>query len=273
MPESNGRLGALQVSFPTAPAPALFLGHGTPMNAVEKNRYTAAWRALAAGYPRPRAILSISAHWYAPGLAVTADAAPRTIHDFRGFPAQLYAVRYPAPGAPDIAERVSRALEPRPVEASLDWGLDHGTWSVLIHMYPEASIPVVQLRIDPRQPPAFHYAVGRDLAALRDEGVMILGSGNVVHNLAQINWDANAAPYEWAAEFEATVKSRVLAREHAALIEYDDGSAAARRSIPTPDHYLPLLYVLGAQRPGESAEVPLTGIDLGSISMLAVAVG
>jgi 4,5-DOPA dioxygenase extradiol len=243
------------------------------MNALETNRYTAAWRELAAAYPRPRAILAVSAHWYAPGLAVTADEAPRTIHDFRGFPAELYAVRYPAPGAPDIALRAAGALAPRAVEASLDWGLDHGTWSVLIHMYPEATIPVVQLRIDATQAPEFHLSVGRAIAPLRDEGVMILGSGNVVHNLAAINWDDAAPPYDWAVEFEAAVKSRVLARDHRALVGYHDGTGAARLSIPTPDHYLPLLYVLGAQHAAEAVSVPLTGIDRGSISMLAVAVG
>jgi 4,5-DOPA dioxygenase extradiol len=243
------------------------------MNALETNRYTAAWRALAASYPRPRGILAVSAHWYAPGPAVTADQSPRTIHDFRGFPAQLYAVRYPAPGAPDIAQRVAGALAPRAVEASLDWGLDHGTWSVLIHMYPEATIPVVQLRIDATESADFHFAVGRAIAPLRDSGVMILGSGNVVHNLAAINWDAAAPPYDWAVEFEAAVKSRVLARDHRALIGYDDGTGAARLSVPTPDHYLPLLYVLGAQDAAETATVPLTGIDRASISMLAVAVG
>jgi 4,5-DOPA dioxygenase extradiol len=261
------------VKSPTSRAPALFLGHGTPMNALEANRYTAGWRELAGAYPRPRAILAVSAHWYAPGLAVTVDRAPRTIHDFRGFPAELYGVRYPAPGAPDIAQQVARALTPRAVEESLDWGLDHGTWSVLIHMYPDATVPVVQLRIDARQAPQAHFLVGRELTALRDEGIMILGSGNVVHNLAQINWDEAAAPYDWAVEFEAAVRSRVLARDHRALIAYDDGDGAAQLSVPTPEHYLPLLYVLGAQHAAEPVSVPLTGIDRGSISMLTVAVG
>jgi 4,5-DOPA dioxygenase extradiol len=269
----SGDRGGLRVNAPTQRAPALFLGHGTPMNALESNRYTAAWRELAAAYPRPRAILAVSAHWYAPGLAVTADHAPRTIHDFRGFPTELYAVRYPAPGAPDVARPVVRALQPRAVEASLDWGLDHGTWSVLIHMYPDATIPVIQLRIDAMQAPEFHFSVGRELAPLRDEGVMIVGSGNVVHNLARINWDEAAPGFRWAVEFEAAVRARVLARNHGALIDYDDGSDAAQLSVPTPEHYLPLLYVVAAQHSADAVSVPLTGIDRGSISMLAVAVG
>jgi 4,5-DOPA dioxygenase extradiol len=252
--------------------PALFLGHGNPMNALHENAWTRAWAALGAGLmPRPRAVLSISAHWYVPRTAVTAMAAPRTIHDFGGFPRELFAVRYPAAGDPALAVRVQELLAPLLVGADGSWGLDHGTWSVLCHVFPEADVPVVQLSIDETQPPAFHYQLGTRLRALRDEGVLILGSGDVVHNLEAYAWGARPAqPYDWALRFESTVRERLLAGDHAALIDYGALGDDALLSVPTPEHYLPLLYVMGASSPGELVTFPAEGIDGGSVSMLAV---
>ena len=253
--------------------PAVFLGHGSPMNAVQRNRYTQAWRQLGASLPAPRAVLSISAHWYVPGVAVTAMAEPRTIHDFFGFPRELFDIRYPARGDPKLAARVSQLLAPLPVEPDQSWGLDHGTWSVLVHIYPEATVPVVQLSIDSRQPAQFHYELGRRLAPLREEGVLILGSGNVVHNLSRVVWEPDAAPYDWAVEFAEQVRADIARGEHQPLIDYRGLGAAALAAVPTPEHYLPLLYVLGSQTPGEVVQVPIDGIELGSIGMMSVVVG
>lgn len=258
-----------------ARAPALFLGHGNPLNALRENAWTRAWAALGAGLdPRPRAVLAISAHWYIAGTAVTAMPAPRTIHDFGGFPRELFAVRYPAPGDPGLAGRITALLAPLRVEADHSWGLDHGTWSVLRHMFARADVPVVQLSIDETRPPAFHYELGERLRPLRDEGVLILGSGDVVHNLEAYAWGARPAePYEWALRFEATVRERLRAGDRASLIDYPALGEDALLSVPTPEHYLPLLYALGASDPEEFVTFPTDGIDGGSISMLAVRFG
>lgn len=254
--------------------PALFIGHGSPMNAIENTVYSRQWRALAARLPRPRAIVAISAHWYRPGTAVTVNARPRTIHDFGGFPRDLYEVQYPAPGAPDLALRLRTLLEP--VETTLDdgWGLDHGTWSILCHMYPEADVPVVQLSIDSDRAPSFHLAIGRSLAQLRDEGVLLLGSGNVVHNLRRYDWSgADGAGQDWALRFEEQVQSLIEAGEHDALVEYTGLGPDAKLSIPTPEHYLPLLYVLGGRRADDRVRFPVKGVQGGSVSMLSVELG
>lgn len=254
--------------------PAVFVGHGNPMNALHRNAWTAAWGALGKAIPHPRAILAVSAHWYVRGTRVTADESPKTIHDFGGFPPQLYQVEYPAPGSPELAHRVEELLSPIQVVAANDWGLDHGTWSVLAHLFPQADVPVVQLSIDRTQPPAFHYALGERLSALRDEGVLVLGSGNLVHNLEAYAWgDHSTAPYEWAVRFEERVKQLVLTGHHKPLIEYAALGPEALLSVPTPDHYLPLLYVLGAQRQGELVGFPASGVDGGSISMLSIRLG
>jgi 4,5-DOPA dioxygenase extradiol len=255
--------------------PAVFLGHGNPMNALQQNAWTRAWAALGAGLaPRPRAVLAISAHWYIAGTAVTAMTAPRTIHDFGGFPRELFAVRYPAAGDPALAGRVTELLAPLPVERDQSWGLDHGTWSVLCHVFPEADVPVVQLSIDGTQPPAFHYELGTRLRPLRDEGVLILGSGDVVHNLEAYAWGRHPAqPYDWALRFESTVCERLVAGDYASLINYSAFGNDALLSVPTPEHYLPLLYVLGTSVPGEFVTFPTEGIDGGSVSMLAVRFG
>jgi len=254
--------------------PAFFFGHGNPMNAIATNAYTEAWRTIGARTPRPRAILSISAHWYVPGTGVTVSTAPRTIHDFGGFPRELYAVRYPAPGDPALARRVQELLAPLPVVLDSSWGLDHGTWSVLCHVYPEADIPVVQLSIDERQPAAFHYDIGRRLAPLRAEGVLIVGSGNLVHNLHAYAWGAHTPePYDWAVRFEKEARGLLVTGDSQPLVDYESLGRDALLSIPTPDHYLPLLYVLGARQAGDAVTFPIEGIDGGSVSMLAVQIG
>jgi 4,5-DOPA dioxygenase extradiol len=259
----------------SARLPAVFLGHGNPMNALQENAWTRAWAALGAGLgPRPRAVLAISAHWYIPGTAVTAMAAPRTIHDFGGFPRELFAMRYPAPGDPALAAQVAGLLAPLQVEADQSWGLDHGTWSVLCHVFPQADVPVVQLSIDETRPPAFHYELGTRLRPLRDEGVLIVGSGDVVHNLEAYAWGRRPAqPYDWALRFESTVRERLMKGDRATLVDYPALGEDALLSVPTPEHYLPLVYVLGASEPQEAVTFPTEGIDGGSVSMLAVRCG
>lgn len=254
--------------------PAVFFGHGNPMNAIGSNAYTAAWRQVGTQTARPKAILSISAHWYVSGTGVTISTAPRTIHDFGGFPKELYQVQYPAPGDPALARRVQSLLAPIDVRLDHAWGLDHGTWSVLKHAYPAADIPVVQLSIDESKPPSFHFAVGRSLAALRDEGVLIVGSGNLVHNLHTYAWGRDSRdPYDWAVRFESAARDLMLAGAFGPLVNYESLGKDALLSIPTPDHYLPLLYVLGCHQQGESIRFPVEGVDGGSVSMLSVQVG
>lgn len=254
--------------------PAIFFGHGNPMNAVTNNRYTEAWRQIGKQIAKPKAILSISAHWFVPGTGITVSTAPRTIHDFGGFPRELYQVRYPAPGDPDLARRVQKMLAPLPVVLDNSWGLDHGTWSVLAHVYPDADIPVVQLSIDEAQPGSFHFEVGRKLAPLREEGILIVGSGNLVHNLHAYAWGRHMPdPYDWAIRFETEARQMMLAGEYKSLIDYELLGPEAMLSVPTPDHYLPLLYVLGTRQEGEVIHFPVEGVDGGSISMLTTQIG
>jgi 4,5-DOPA dioxygenase extradiol len=254
--------------------PAIFLGHGNPMNALYDNPWTQGWAMVGRRLPRPRAVLSVSAHWYLPGTAVTSMEAPRTIHDFGGFPRELFALQYPAPGDPDLARRVRELLQPLEVRADLSWGLDHGTWSVLSHVFPAADVPVVQLSIDETQPPAFHYGLGRRLRPLREEGVLLVGSGNVVHNLHAYAWGRHPVePFDWALRFEALARELMLRGEHAPLLDYEALGRDAELSVPTPEHFLPLLYVLGASEPGEAVSFPVEGMDGGSISMLSVQFG
>jgi 4,5-DOPA dioxygenase extradiol len=254
--------------------PAVFLGHGNPMNALADNEYTRGWRRLGSAWPRPRAILAISAHWFVPGTGVTIATAPRTIHDFGGFPRELYEVQYPAPGDPDLARRVQRMLAPLPVALDPSWGLDHGTWAVLRHIYPEADVPIVQLSIDESRPASFHFEVGRLLAPLRGEGILIAGSGNLVHNLHAYAWGRHLPePYDWAVRFETRAREQMLAGDVTPLLAYESLGPDALLSIPTPDHYLPLLYVLGTRQSGEAITFPIEGVDGGSISMLTVLVG
>jgi 4,5-DOPA dioxygenase extradiol len=254
--------------------PAIFFGHGNPMNALSQNSYTTGWRRIGQEVGKPKAILAISAHWFVPDVGVTVMTAPRTIHDFGGFPRELYQVQYPAPGDPALARRVQALLAPLQVRLDESWGLDHGTWSVLAHVYPQADVPVVQLSIDETRPAAFHFELGQRLAPLRQEGVLIVGSGNLVHNLRTYAWGRHMAePYDWATRFEASARDMMVAGELKPLIAYETLGRDAILSIPTPDHYLPLLYVLATRQQREAISFPVEGIDGGSISMLTARVG
>jgi len=253
--------------------PVVFFGHGTPLNALTRNSYTDAWRAVGRSVRPPKAILAISAHWYTQGTGVTGNEKPITNHDFGGFPSPLFDVQYNAPGEPRLAERVRELLSPVDVQMDESWGYDHGTWSVLVHAFPNADVPVVQLSIDGTRPAAFHYDLGARLAPLRDEGVLIIGSGNIVHNLALRKWEKSAAPYEWAVRFDETVRDCLVGRKHNRLIDYQEIGEAARLSVPTPDHYLPLLYIISLQRPTEAVTLTVDGIERGCIGMLSASIG
>jgi 4,5-DOPA dioxygenase extradiol len=248
--------------------PTLFLGHGSPMNAIEDNEFRRDWRALGQRLPRPRAVLCVSAHWETRGVYATGAAQPETIHDFYGFPQALFDVRYRAPGDQALARRAAELAGAR-----LDpgRGLDHGAWGVLIAMYPDADVPVVQLSLDTSQPGAFHYALAKKLAPLRDEGILVIGSGNIVHNLGV--WrPGDGRPYDWALRFDAEVRKRIDAGDHQALADYPSLGADARMSVPTPEHYLPLLYALALQEKGEAA-VYMNDKAMTSISMTSVMFG
>jgi 4,5-DOPA dioxygenase extradiol len=252
--------------------PAVFIGHGSPMNTLESNRYTNAWRELGACIPRPRALLVVSAHWYIGATAVTAMARPRTIHDFYGFPPELFAFQYPAPGAPDVAAEVADVVKPLWVGLDEDqWGLDHGTWSVLAHMYPVADIPVVQLAINAHKPLEYHVELGRRLAPLRDRGIAIIGSGNIVHNLRLIDRSRVDAGFDWSERFDDAVNEALV---HA---PGDILRVTAHRdywlAVPTPDHFIPLLYIAGLASEDEPARAVVRGYALGSLSMSCYSVG
>ena len=254
--------------------PAIFFGHGNPLNALQQNEWTRAWAKIRTAIPRPRAIVCVSAHWYLPATLVTAMSQPRTIHDFGGFPRELHQVQYRAPGAPELAQQIQQLLSPLPVDLDHLWGLDHGTWSVLVHVYPQADVPVVQLSIDETQPASFHFELGKRLAPLRDAGILIVGSGNLVHNLHTYAWGRHTPePYDWAVRFEEAARALMVSGTLAPLVDYETLGRDAVLSIPTPDHYLPLLYVLGARRENDAISFPVTGVDGGSVSMLAVQVG
>jgi 4,5-DOPA dioxygenase extradiol len=254
--------------------PAIFFGHGNPLNAIATNSYTDGWRRIGQKMARPRAILSISAHWFIPGTAVTISAAPKTIHDFGGFPPELYSVQYAAPGDPSLARQVQQLLGPGNVTLDDSWGLDHGTWAVLRHVYPAADVPIVQLSIDETKPAASHFEIGRKLAPLREQGILIAGSGNLVHNLHTYAWGRHTRdPFDWAVRFERAARDLILAGELAPLVNYETLGTDAALAIPTPENYLPLLYVLGAGGQQEPISFPIEGVDGGSISMLAVQIG
>lgn len=253
--------------------PAIFVGHGSPMNALDENAYTAVWRQLGATLPRPRAILAISAHWMTRGTSITAMAAPPTIHDFGGFPQALFDIRYPAPGDPELAARVQALLAPLPLRLDQDWGLDHGVWSVLLKTYPQADVPVLQLSLDQTRPASYHYDLGARLAPLRDEGVLLFATGNVVHNLRRMNFDQGAPAPTWAREFNQKVRASLLGDAPQQLVHFADWGPEAQLAVPTVEHFLPLLYVLGCRAPDEPVTILADGIEAGAISMLSAAVG
>lgn len=249
-----------------SPMPAVFVGHGSPMNTLETNRYTTAWREFGASVPRPRAILAISAHWYVKGTAVTAMAVPRTIHDFGGFPDELFAYRYPAPGDPQLAAEVAELVKPTVATLDRDWGLDHGTWSVLAHMFPEADVPVVQLAIDATAPFEQHLQLGAQLAPLRESGVLVVASGNVVHNLRLLQWGEPEAGLAWARDFNEAANA--LMASDPANIASLTSHPCYRMAAPTPDHFIPLLHVAGlAAAAGRGTEILVDGYAMGSLSM------
>lgn len=252
--------------------PAVFAGHGSPMYAIEPNRYTAAWAALGKSLKRPDAILVISAHWVTRGTWVTAMAKPKTIHDFGGFPQALFDIQYPALGSPALADRVQELLSIPVVLEENEWGIDHGAWSVLKYLYPDADVPVVQLSLDGSMTANEHYELAKQLCPLRDENILVLSSGNVVHNLRTIHWQEGAEPYPWATEFNEFFVEQIRADHHDPLIHWERYGEAARLSIPTAEHYWPALYILALQQEGEQAKVFTDGIEMGSISMLSFSV-
>ncbi|MBR7800377.1 4,5-DOPA dioxygenase extradiol [Undibacterium fentianense] len=250
--------------------PAIFVGHGSPMNALEENAFTREWHAIGARFPKPKAILAISAHWMTTSVAVTAMEYPETIHDFGGFPPALFAARYPAPGSPALAQRVADCLAPIAVMQDQSWGLDHGTWSVLMKMFPQADIPVVQLSLNLHEPAEFHFQLGQRLASLRDEGIMLLASGNIVHNLRRL--DPRITAYDWAQRFDRAIQGAIRDEKFSTVIDYPSFGNDALLSVPTVEHYLPLLYVLGAKRAGETIDICNDELVMGSISMTTVVV-
>ncbi|MCB0495863.1 MAG: 4,5-DOPA dioxygenase extradiol [Cyclobacteriaceae bacterium] len=253
--------------------PALFIGHGSPMNAIEENEFVAGFRKAARSIPKPNAILCISAHWFTPGTRVTAMEMPRTIHDFGGFPPQLYEVQYPAKGNPELAAETRQLLTPVQVEMDEKWGLDHGAWSVIKHMYPMADVPVVQLSIDYTKPASYHFELAQQLKSLREKGVLILGSGNIIHNLGMVDWpnfDKDNHGYDWAIEAHDTINDYLLDGNYQPLINYNNQGKAFNLAIPTPDHYLPLLYTLALQQKGETISLFNDKLMAGSLSMTSV---
>jgi 4,5-DOPA dioxygenase extradiol len=245
--------------------PVVFVGHGNPMNAIEDNEFSRAWKSLGESLPRPQAVLCISAHWQDRGSYVTAMQHPRTIHDFYGFPRELNEVIYPAPGSPSWAGEVRKAVSFTEIELTQEWGLDHGTWSVLCRLFPKADVPVIQLSLDYAKPPDFHYQLGKALQPLRSQGLLVIGSGNMVHNLRIMEWGERA--FDWAQRFDHRLAELILSRDHKALIDYESLGEDARLAIPTNEHYLPLLYTLALQGEEENIRFFAEKVTLGSISM------
>jgi 4,5-DOPA dioxygenase extradiol len=257
----------------TAKMPVLFLGHGSPMNAIEENQFVAGFRSVASTLPTPAAILCISAHWYTNGTRITAMETPKTIYDFKGFPKELYEVQYPAKGSPALAAATRQLLQPALVELDEKWGLDHGAWSVLKHLYPAANIPVIQLSIDYTQPASFHFALGQQLQDLRRKGILIIGSGNIVHNLRLVdfeNFDRDNYGFDWAIEARAFINTCLVKGDFEPLINYAKQSKALQMAIPSPDHFLPLLYTLGLQQKGDVLSLFNDKLLAGSLSMTSV---
>ncbi|QDH80980.1 4,5-DOPA dioxygenase extradiol [Echinicola soli] len=256
--------------------PVLFVGHGSPMNGIEDNVFSGYWKKLGQEIPRPKAVLVVSAHWLSRGTRITAMDFPRTIHDFGGFPRALFEVQYPAPGHPDLAKATAEGFYTAKVELDHEWGLDHGTWTVVRHMYPEADIPVLQLSIDYYQSPQYHYELAKELLHLRKKGVLIIGSGNMVHNLRMVAWDKLSEPeygYDWAIEMNEQFKQLITDGNHRALMDFHKLGKAAQLAIPTPDHYIPLLYILGLKRGGENVRFFNDKVVGGSLTMTSAVFG
>lgn len=257
----------------TEKTPLFFFGHGSPMNAIEQNQFTKKWNELGKKITKPRAILCISAHWETSGTYVTAMDAPKTIHDFGGFPPELYQVNYPAPGNPELAHKITETMKSVPVKSNIHWGLDHGCWSVVKHLYPEADVPVLQLSIDYTKPPQYHYNLAKELAFLRQKGVLIIGSGNIVHNLRMVAWDKITQPnfaYDWAQEANDKMLNYINDNDFQPLIDYHKQGKAFQLAIPTPEHFLPLLYVLALKGNKESSEIFNNEAVMGSLTMTSV---
>lgn len=250
--------------------PLLFIGHGSPMNGIEDNEFSQQWETLGKEMKTPAAVLCISAHWLTRGTHITAMEQPRTIHDFYGFPQPLFEVQYPAPGHPALAAEAADLVHTTKVELDHEWGLDHGTWSVVKRMFPEANVPVLQLSLDYAYGPQYHYELAKELSALRKKGVLIIGSGNMVHNLRALNWQQPAISYDWAEEMNATFKNLITTGDHAALQRYTSLGTGASLAIPTPEHYLPLMYILGLKDEQESVAFFNDKIVMGSVSMTSV---
>ncbi len=275
-PMSLRELHDISLSFPhSEKMPVLFLGHGSPMNAIEENQFVAGLRSLATTLPKPHAILCISAHWYTNGTKVTAMQTPRTIHDFGGFPKELFEVQYPAKGSPELAQATKAILEPSIVELDEQWGLDHGAWSVIKHLYPNADIPVIQMSIDYTKPAQYHFDLAQRLHILRHKGILIIGSGNIIHNLRLVDWKnfkKDNFGYDWAIEARETINHYLLNGDYQPLIDFDKQSKAVHLAIPTPDHYLPLMYTLGLQEKGETLSLFNDKLIGGSLSMTSVTI-
>jgi len=269
----NYTLQELREAFPSSDQkmPALFVGHGSPMNAIEDNEFSRTWADTGRALPRPNAILCISAHWETRGTLVTGMEHPPTIHDFGGFPRELFEKQYPAPGSPALAQLTQETVKSTDVCLDNQWGLDHGTWSILVKMFPDASIPVVQLSLDQTQGPAYHYALGKELRALRDRGVLIIGSGNIVHSFR--GFTLQDVAYDWAAEFDETIKHLIEDGDHNSIVEYQRLGRAAQLSVPTNEHYLPLLYALALQGKDEAVRFMNEKVTFGTMSMRSVWIG
>lgn len=253
--------------------PALFLGHGSPMNAIQDTEFSRGWRTIGQSIPRPNAIICISAHWETKGTYVTAMEKPKTIHDFGGFPQELFDVQYPAPGSPAIAQQTKETITSTEVGLDQQWGLDHGTWSVVKHLYPKADVPVIQLSLDYTRGPQYHFELAKELASLRKKGVLIIGSGNIVHNLGIIDWQNQDRGFDWAIEANTTMKSLITKGDYAPLINYTTMGKAFQLSIPTPEHYLPMLYTLGLKDDKDALTIFNDKTIMGSIAMTSLMIG
>lgn len=246
--------------------PVIFVGHGSPMNAIEDNDYTRTWRSIVKRIPKPEAIVSISAHWFTRGTRIQNEESPRTIYDMYGFPEKLYTVSYHSPGSPNIA-RIAKKLISKKTEYDNTWGIDHGTWAVLVHIYPHRDIPVFQISIDYDAPPETHYQIGKELKALREQGVLLFGSGNIVHNLRLVDWHKGSKGFDWAYEFDDFIYENILKGNHDNILKYQQKGAVANLAVPTPDHFNPLLYILGATDKEDKVSAFNKSCELGSLTM------